>query len=42
MNSEYCDFPLEIDDDINSSIDEVEKDNRNKISIHVYGIHKDI
>ena len=33
---------MEIDDDVNNSIEEFEKDNDNRISINVYGIHKDI
>ena len=31
---------MEIDDDVNNSIEEFETDNGNRISINVYGIHK--
>ena len=34
---------MKIDDDINNSIEEFEKkDNGNRISMNVFGIHKDI
>ena len=33
---------MEIDDDEINEIEEFEKDNGNRISINVYGIHKDI
>ena len=42
VNSDSCNFPMEIDDDVNNSIEEFEKYNDNRISINVYGIHKDI
>ena len=42
VNFDNCNFPMEIDDDVNNSIEEFEKDNGNRISINVYGIHKDI
>ena len=42
VNFECCNFRVEIDDDVNSSIQEFEKCNGNRMSIHVYGIHKDI
>jgi len=41
VDFEYCNFPMETDDDVKNSI-EVEKDDGNRISIHVYGIRKDI
>ena len=39
---EHCNLPKEIDDDENNENEESEKDNGNKISIDVYGIHKDM
>ena len=42
VNFEYCNFPMEIDDDIDNSIGEFDKDNGKNKSIHAYGIHKDI
>ena len=42
VNFDSRNFPMEIDDDVNNSIEEFEKDNDNRISINVYGIHKDI
>ena len=33
---------MEIDDDETNEIEELEKDNGNRISINVHGIHKDI
>ena len=41
-NFEHCNFPMEIDDDEIHEIEEFEQDNGNRISIHVYGIHKDV
>ena len=42
VNFEYCNFPMEINDGVNNSIEEFERDNGNRIPINVYGIHNDI
>ena len=41
-NFEHCNFPMKIDDDEINEMEELEKDNGNRVSINVYGIHKDI
>ena len=42
VNFEHCNFLMErVDDEINA-IQEFEKDNGNRISRDVYGVHKDI
>jgi len=33
---------VEIDDDENNEFEEFEKDNGNRISVNVYGIHNDV
>jgi len=39
VNFEYCNFPMEIDDDINNSKEEFETYNGNKISRNFCGVH---
>ena len=41
VNFEYCNFPMEIDDDVNNSTEEFVEDNGSSTSFNVYGIHKD-
>ena len=42
VNFEHCNFLMEIDDDESNEIEEFEKDSGNRISINLYGIHRDI
>ena len=42
VNFEHWNFPVEIDDDENNEFEEFEKDNGNRISVNVYGIHNDV
>ena len=42
VNFEYSNFPMEIDDDIHSSIEELEQYYGNEIPINIDGNHKDI